>query len=463
MKLYIDTLGCPKNSVDSENAAGLAEAAGHVIVEDPREAEVLLVNTCGFINDAKEESIDHILALAHYREQGKILAVSGCLSQRYGAELQKAMPEIDLLLGVNDYCRLPELLGRLEEEQRRRGSGTPCPTGEKAPGFPLVCLSPAPAGYEETGARKVLGPSYTAYLRIAEGCDNVCAYCVIPQIRGPYRSRGREDILREAEALAAGGCRELVVVAQDVTAYGMDRKDGYGLPELLTELCAVEGIRWIRLMYCYEDRITDKLIETMAREPKICHYIDIPIQHVSDRLLSAMNRRSTGASIRDTVARLRKAMPDVCIRTTLIVGLPGETPEEFAELEEFVETVKFQRLGVFAYSKEEGTTAAAMKGQLRRQTKERRRERIMALQQRISLENNLSLVGKTLEVLVEGREEEGTWVGRSVYDAPEIDNGVIFTSEEELAPGDLVQVLITDAYDYDLAGRRACDKEETIR
>ncbi len=443
MRIYIETLGCPKNVSDSENAAGLLTEAGHMIVADPGDADAILVNTCGFINDAKEESIDRILELSQEKPEDAILIVSGCLSQRYGEELGNALPEADILIGVNEYHRLPQILSEYQRGKQE------------------IFFNSYEKEYFEISSRASLGVSYSSYLKIAEGCDNVCAYCVIPSIRGNYRSRKKESILEEARKLAQKGCKELILVAQDVTAYGIDLYGEYHLPPLLQDLCKVEGIRWIRLMYCYEDRITDQLIEVMAANHKICKYIDIPIQHASDSILAAMNRRSTRASIEETVKKLRTAMPDIHIRTTLITGFPGETREDAKILEDFVEKMRFERLGVFAYSKEEGTLAASMKEQIPKKTKLARRDRLMRLQQQISLEHNLQKIGQICEVLVEEQEEE-TYVGRTVYDAPEIDNKVIFTSDTPLAPGDFVMVEIDDGFDYDLVGHAVtADKSES--
>ena len=350
MRIYIETLGCPKNVSDSEYTAGLLAEAGHVIVNDAGEADAILVNTCGFINDAKEESIDRILELSQERSEEGILIVSGCLSQRYGEDLGKALPEAYILLGVNEYQNLPQILDEYQKGKQE------------------LYLSSYEKEYSKMQARTSLGVSYSSYLKIAEGCDNVCAYCVIPAIRGRYRSRKKENILEEAQRLAENGCKELILVAQDVTAYGIDLYGDYHLPQLLRELCRIDGIRWIRLMYCYEDRITDELIEVMAENDKICKYIDIPIQHASDRILESMNRRSTRSSIEGTIKKLRLAMPDIHIRTTLITGFPGETREDAQILEDFVESMRFERLGVFAYSKEEGTPAAAMKEQVPKKT-----------------------------------------------------------------------------------------------
>ena len=441
MKLYIETLGCPKNFNDSEGIGGIWEKAGMYLTDDPIDADAILVNTCGFINDAKTESIEKIFDMARLKEEAaaegygdKILIVSGCLSQRYGEELYEEMPEVDIFLGVNDYERLPQMVKGLAK-------------GTRAKAF-----SCEPEAFEEFSARKLSDNPYSATLRIAEGCNNRCAYCVIPQIRGKLRSRPMESILEEAKVLAENGCKELMLIAQDVTEYGRDLYGELRLPKLLRELCKVEGIQWIRLMYCYEDKITDELIEVMSSEDKICHYIDIPLQHISDGVLKRMNRRSTTASIKDTIARLRAAMPDIHIRTTMIVGFPGETEEEFDELLDFVEETGFERLGVFAYSREEGTVAGDMEDQIEEDVKAQRVDAVMRRQLDISREINEEKVGNTIEVIVDGIDEEGAYLGRTQYDAPEIDNTVIFGSDRELEPGDMVKVYINDAFDYDLVG-----------
>lgn len=444
MKLYIETMGCPKNFNDSESIGGIWESTGMSLTDDPAEADAILVNTCGFINDAKQESIGCIFDMVRFIDESekdapdhekKILIVSGCLSQRYGKELADEMPEVDIFLGVNDYEKLPQLVKEYRKGKR------------------LQAFSCQPDAFYEFSARKIKDNPYSMTLRIAEGCNNCCAYCVIPQIRGAYRSRPMENIIEEAELLASKGCREIILIAQDVTEYGTDIYGRLMLPELLRKLCKVDGIRWIRLMYCYEDKITDELIEVMASEEKICDYIDIPLQHVSDGVLSAMNRHSTTESIKDTLGRLRTAMPDIHIRTTLITGFPGETEEEFEELLEFVEETRFERLGVFAYSREEGTVAGDMENQIDEDVKTMRADAIMRRQLDISREINESKVGDTMTVMVDGTDEDGAYLGRTVYDAPEIDNTVIFTSDEELVPGDMVQVKITDAFDYDLVGK----------
>lgn len=434
MNIYIETLGCAKNANDSQMAAGILEKAGHVMVKGPMDADVIMVNTCGFINDAKKESISKIFDMAEYKSKGGLLIVTGCLSQRYGEELYKEMPEVDIFLGVNDYPSLPEIIINHENGKREKH------------------LSKYEKTFLDGSLRKQESSSYSATIKISEGCNNVCTYCVIPSIRGPYRSKPMEDIIREAEALADKGCKELILIAQDVTAYGLDIYKQLRLPLLIKEICKIQSLKWIRLMYCYEDRITDELIKVMAEEEKVCHYIDIPIQHASDKILSAMNRRSTKESIVNTVSKLRKAMPDIHIRTTLITGFPGENNEDFIELLEFVETMRFERLGAFAYSKEEGTPAAKMEGQVREDTKVKRQDAIMSAQLEISLKSNQEKIGKMLDVLVEAKEEDGSYIGRSRYDAPEIDNSILFTSKKNLKAGDIVNVKILDAYDYDLVG-----------
>lgn len=432
MKVFIDTLGCPKNFNDTQTAKGFLEGAGYETVQDPENADAIIINTCGFINDAKKESIERIFDYCAYKEAGKKIIVSGCLSQRYGNELFEEMPEVDCFLGVNEYERLPEILKTLDSRSKHI-------TNSYADVLPRMC-------------RKLDDNCFSSTVKIAEGCNNRCAYCVIPSIRGGYRSKTIEDILEETKQLAAAGCKELILIAQDVTNYGVDLYGEYMLPELLKKLCRIDGIEWIRLMYCYEDRITDELIEVMAEEPKICKYIDIPIQHSSDDVLKAMLRRSTEDSIRNTIARLKARIPDIHIRTTLIVGFPGETDEDYEKLLEFVEEMRFARLGVFAYSQEENTVAGEMQDQIDEEIKEERLTGIMRAQLEISLELNKEKIGKTFKVLVEERDEDGSYIGRTEFDAPEIDNSVLFTSHRQLNAGDFVDVLIEDAFDYDLVG-----------
>ncbi len=433
MKVYIETLGCPKNFNDTEVAKGsLCGENDFTLAASPEDADIIMVNTCGFINDAKKESIDKIFEMSAYKHAGKKLVVSGCLSERYSQELFGEMPEVDCFIGVNEYEQLPEIFRNLDMRKNLVGG---C-IGDTLPRM----------------QRKLDDNPFASTLKIAEGCDNFCAYCVIPSIRGGFRSKRMEDVLAEAEELAAAGCKELILIAQDVTNYGIDLYGAYKLPELLRQLCRIEGIVWIRLMYCYEDRITDELIAVMATEPKICHYIDIPIQHAADTVLTAMNRRSTGASIRTTIRKLREAIPDMHIRTTLIVGFPGETEDDFEALLDFVETMRFERLGVFAYSREEGTPAGEMENQIDEAVKEARLDAIMRRQLEISLAVNEAKIGKTFTVLVEERDADGSYIGRTAYDAPEIDDSVLFTSNRALKAGDFVQVQINDAFDYDLIG-----------
>ena len=439
MKVYFDTLGCAKNFGDSEMAMGMLERHGHEVVTEPAEADAIVVNTCGFIDDAKKESISEIFDMARFREAGKKLIVSGCMVQRYAAELFEEIPEADGFLGVNDYEKLPGLLDELEE------------TGER---FRSVGEYDRKAFEAEAENRKLPENPYTAYLRIAEGCDNRCAYCIIPHIRGNYRSRSKASILREANRLAQAGTKELILIAQDTSYYGKDIEGRPMLAGLLKELCRIDGIEWIRIMYAYEDNITDELIRVMAEEPKICHYIDIPLQHASDRVLRDMNRHSSRASIDETIRKLRTAMPDITIRTTLIVGFPGETEEDFAELQQFVAQQRFERLGAFTYSREEGTPAAERTDQIPEAVKEERLDALMVEQMQISLEHNQALIGKKLEVMVDRLDEDGeSYVGRTRMDAPEIDNSVIFSAVRDHEPGDIVTVEILDAFDYDLEGR----------
>lgn len=432
-KIFIDTLGCAKNEYDSQNLAAQLLKRGCGLADSPEEADILIVNTCGFIEAAKVESIEHIFSMAALKGESKKLVVTGCLSERYHEDLSKEIPEVDLFTGVNDYDDLPGLL--LAES-----------TGDKVQGEVEAVLP----------YRKRVFPegTYTASLKIAEGCNNTCAFCAIPKIRGPYRSKRIENCVREAEDMAAAGVRELVVIAQDTSYYGKDLYGKAMLPELLHELCKVDGIRWIRLMYVYDDGITDELIETMKQEDKICNYIDIPIQHVADPVLKGMRRKSTGDSIRKTIAKLRKEIPDIHIRTTILVGFPGETEEDFNELLDFVEETRIPRLGAFAFSDEEGTLSYRMAGKLDEETKNERVEVLMRLQSGISDSLNEEKIGKTYEVMVDEAvdEEACRYLGRTRYDALEIDDAVEFTGTTSHQPGDIVFVNVTDSSEYDLYG-----------
>ena len=431
-KVFIDTLGCPKNFNDSEFAAGILEENGYEIIDSPEDADIIMVNTCGFINDAKKESIEHIFEMSERRKAGGKLVVSGCLSQRYSEELSKEIPEADCIIGVNQYNNLPEILSDIDNNH--------------------VAANSCDLDYLEKTVRKLSDNPYTATLKIAEGCNNTCTYCIIPMIRGNFRSKKMEDIITEAKELANAGCKELILIAQDVTYYGKDLYGKFVLPELLRKLCKIDGIEWIRLMYCYDERITDELIQVMAEEDKICKYIDIPLQHASDNILRLMRRQTTRKSIKETLAKLKAAMPDIHVRTTLIVGFPGETEDDYNQLLELVESERFSRLGVFTYSQEENTVAAEMDNQIDEDIKQIRFDGVMRRQMLISSELNKEKIGKVFDVIVDSMDEDGSFIGRTRFDAPEIDNSVIFTSKNELQPGDIIKVKINDAFDYDIIG-----------
>lgn len=437
MKINIQTLGCIKNINDSQQAGAILESFGHKIIDNPSDADIIIVNTCGFIDDAKRESIDRILSMAKIKDTNKKrkLVVSGCLSQRYVEELTEEMPEVDCFVGVNEYEKLPQILERVYDGER------------------ISIARAYDHGPLKHFERKLPENPYSMHIKIAEGCNNGCAYCIIPKIRGPFRSLPIEDIIEEAKKLAKAGCKELVLIAQDLTYYGKDLYGDFVLPDLLRQLCKVEGIKWIRLMYCYQERITDELIDVLASEEKICKYIDIPLQHSSDKVLKLMRRRTTQADIQNTIDKLREKIPDIHIRTTLIVGFPGENDEDFDNLYDFVELNKFERLGVFKYSREEGTAAAKMPEQVDEELKEERLDAIMNLQMGISLQSNKAKIGRIMPVIIDEIEEDG-YVGRTQYDAFEIDNSVIFSAKENKAYkiGDIVNVRIIDAYDYDLVG-----------
>ena len=444
-KFYIDTLGCPKNVNDSEFAAGVLLGNNYEEVDFPEDADFIIVNTCAFIEDAKKESIDRIFEMHEKKAPNAKLIVSGCLAQRYGDELAKELPEASSFIGVEQYSNIAKILDNVDDNNK-------------------VFTDSCNLDYLEKTVRRFKDIPYTSTIKIAEGCNNRCSYCAIPYIRGNYRSKRIEDIIQEAHDLALAGCKELILIAQDVAYYGKDIYGKYMLPELLKELVKVDGIRWIRLMYCYDDRITDELIEVIASEDKICKYIDIPIQHGSDKVLKEMHRNSDNESIRAVINKLRDRIPNICIRTTMIVGFPGETDDDFNDLVKLVEDMKFNRMGAFKYSKEEGTPAGKREDQIDEEIKENRLDALMRRQMEISLNNNKKFIGTIQEVMVdavEGKEEvfgraSTSYIGRTSYDAPEIDNGVIFTafddSHEELKPGDIVKVKIEDAFDYDLVG-----------
>jgi ribosomal protein S12 methylthiotransferase len=439
--VYMHTLGCPKNRVDSEVMLGTLAGAGFRLVGDPASADVIVVNTCGFIESAKEESIAAIVELAeHKARRCRKLVVAGCLTQRYHAELAADLPEVDHFVGTGAY----QDIARIVQDAQARRIVVPDPDFVHAATTPRVNSL----------------ASHTAYLKIAEGCDNACAFCIIPRLRGPQRSRPVDDLVAEAASLASQGVVELSLVAQDLTAYGYDLPGKVRLHDLLPELCRVDGLRWLRLHYAYPRDFPVALMDVMAREEKIAKYVDMPLQHSSDRLLRAMKRGRDSVFLRDLLARLRARVPGIAIRTALIVGLPGETEEDFEDLLRFVEEQRFERLGVFEYSREEGTPAADLPGQIEPEVKRARRERVMELQQEISAELQRAMIGRRVDVLVEGRAEETEHLlaGRSAQQAPEID-GLTYLNEfadgiEPVAyPGEIVTVEVTDAGDYDLVGK----------
>lgn len=446
MKIGVVSLGCPKNLVDSETMLGLIHEENYEITNDPSEAEIIIVNTCGFIESAKEESINTILQMAEYKKSGscKYIIVSGCLSQRYAEELFNELPEADAIAGVEVYDEIGSIIKRVMNGER----------------FIMLERSKPDVIYtnKETFLPRILTtPSYMAYLKIAEGCDNCCSYCAIPKIRGPYRSKPMEQVLKEAKALADNGVKELIVVAQDTTRYGEDLPGGkLLLADLLKELNKIESLKWIRVMYCYPNNFTDELIEAFASLDKVCKYVDLPLQHASNRLLASMNRYDTREEVETLLAKLRKRIPGIVIRTTFIVGFPGETDADFEELKEFVEQQRFENAGVFAYSQEEGTVAGAMPNQIPDEIKQERYHELMALQAQISEEIHKDTEGQTLEVLVEGIEEDGSGLhyGRSYREAPDIDGLVFIENPGDIKPGCFVKVNILQGFTYESVGER---------
>lgn len=446
MKIGVVSLGCPKNLVDSETMLGLIHEENYEITNDPSKAEIIIVNTCGFIESAKEESINTILQMAEYKKSGscKYIIVTGCLSQRYAEELFNELPEADAIAGVEVYDEIGSIIKRVMNGER----------------FIMLERSKPDVIYtsKETFLPRILTtPSYTAYLKIAEGCDNCCSYCAIPKIRGPYRSKPMEQVLKEAKALADNGVKELIVVAQDTTRYGEDLPGGkLLLADLLKELNKIESLKWIRVMYCYPNNFTDELIETFASLDKVCKYVDLPLQHASNRLLASMNRYDTREEVETLLAKLRKRIPGIVIRTTFIVGFPGETDADFEELKEFVEQQRFENAGVFAYSQEEGTAAGAMPNQIPDEIKQERYHELMALQAQISEKIHKDTEGQTLEVLVEGIEEDGSGLhyGRSYREAPDIDGLVFIENPGDIKPGCFVKVNILQGFTYESVGER---------
>ena len=437
MKVLFISLGCDKNLVDSEEMLGLLRDRGYEITDDETEADVIAINTCCFIHDAKEESIQSILEMAEYRKQGrcKVLLVTGCMAQRYQKEIRQEIPEVDVVLGTTSFEKIVDALDSAFR-------GIPYEDFESIDYLPMVSAD-----------RILTTGGYYGYLKIAEGCDKHCTYCIIPSLRGKFRSYPMERLLKQAEKMAQQGVRELILVAQETTLYGTDLYGKKSLHRLLEELCKITGIYWIRVLYCYPEEIYPELVEVIAREPKVCHYLDLPIQHASDRILKRMGRRTSKKQLVEIVRTLREKIPDIVLRTTLITGFPGETQEDHEELMEFVDEMEFDRLGVFTYSPEENTPAAVMKAQISEEIKEDRKAELMELQQEISLERGNSRIGQVLLVMIEGKvADENAYVGRTYADAPNVDGYIFVQSPEMLMSGDFVKVRVTGALEYDLIG-----------
>lgn len=430
-------MGCSKNLVDAEHMLGILSEHGFEIVENEEDADVIIVNTCTFIESAKNESIECILDLSQYKSNGscKALIVTGCMAQRYKEQILSEMPEVDAVIGTNEYDKIADVIAELDNDKTDiLWCGAGCPDEQNMPRIRTT-------------------PSYTAYLKIAEGCDNHCTYCVIPSIRGRYKSRKIEDIVSEAEKLVSDGVRELVVIAQDTTAYGKDIYGEFCLPKLLKKLCSIEKAEWVRVHYCYPELMTDELIDVFKTEPKLCNYFDIPIQHCSDKILKRMGRRTNKAQIIGLIDKIRREIPNAAIRTSLIAGFPGESESDFEELCDFVREVRFERLGVFAYSREEDTPAYGFDNQIDEDEKERRRDLIMMIQSEIAEEQNAKKINSVVRVLVEGKDEIiKSFYGRTYADSEEIDGKVFFKSDRNPLPGEFVNVKVEQTMEYDLFG-----------
>lgn len=437
MKILFVSLGCDKNLVDTEVMLGLLASRGYEMTDDEEQADIVVINTCCFIHDAKEESIQNILEMAELKKEGQIqaLIVTGCLAQRYRQEILDEIPEVDEVLGTTAYDKI---LDAVDEALAGRQS---------------VIMEDIGALPETETKRLVTTGGHYAYLKIAEGCDKHCTYCVIPSIRGRFRSVPMERLVSEAQYLADQGAKELILVAQETTLYGKDIYGEKKLPELLRRLCKVEGLRWIRILYCYPEEITDELIQVIKEEKKICHYLDLPIQHANDTILKRMGRRTSRQELIDIIAKLRREIPDICLRTTLITGFPGETQEQHEDLMEFIDEMEFDRLGVFTYSPEEDTPAAAMPDQIEEEVKEARQAELMELQQEVAFDKAEEMTGREMLVMIEGRvADENAYVGRTYRDAPNVDGLIFIQTDEELASGDFARVKVTGALDYDLIG-----------
>lgn len=437
MKILFISLGCDKNLVDTEVMLGMLASRGYEMTNDEQEADIIVINTCCFIHDAKEESIQNILEMAEYKKNGsaKALIVTGCMAERYRQEILDEIPEVDEVLGTTAYDRILDAVDAALAGQHEVMTAD------------LDAL-PLP----ET-KRLVTTGGHFAYLKIAEGCDKHCTYCIIPKIRGNFRSVPMERLLKEAQDLAEQGVKELILVAQETTLYGKDLYGEKSLPKLLRELCKISGIRWIRILYCYPEEITDELIQVMKEEPKICHYLDLPIQHANDTILKRMGRRTSKQELIDIVQKLRKEIPDICLRTTLITGFPGETQEQHEEVMEFIDTLEFDRLGAFTYSPEEDTPAATFEDQIDEEVKENRQADIMELQQEIAFDKAEDMIGREVPVMIEGKvADENAYVGRTYRDAPNVDGLIFINTDVELISGDFAKVKVTGALDYDLIG-----------
>lgn len=440
MRIMFVSLGCDKNLVDTENMLGILKDKGFEFTDDEMQADVIAVNTCCFIHDAKQESINTILEMAEHKKDAvcKALIVTGCLAHRYKDEITKEIPEVDALIGTSSYDKIAEVVLSVLE-----GKGYSCV--EDTDRLPVV-----------KNHRIMTTGGYYEYLKIAEGCDKHCTYCIIPAVRGNFRSFEMEYLLEQARYLADNGTKELILVAQETTVYGTDIYGKKALPELLRKLCRIDGLEWIRILYCYPEEITDELIQVIKEEPKICKYLDMPIQHSSDNILKRMGRRTTRQELVDVIAKLRNNIPDIALRTTLITGFPGETEEDIDDLLDFVDTMEFDRLGVFTYSPEEGTPAASMTDQVPESIKEERRNRIMELQQEVSLDKSADMVGRVIPVMVEGKiTDDDAYVGRSYKDAPNVDGYVFINTNAQLMSGQIVNVSITGSMEYDLIGELA--------
>lgn len=437
MKILFISLGCDKNLVDSEVMLGLLEKRGYSMTDDEAEADIIIVNTCCFIGDAKEESVNTILDMSEYKKQGscKALIVTGCMAQRYKKEIQEEIPEVDAILGTNSYDKILDAVD------------------EALAGHQMLDCADL-VGLPEVDTDRILttGGHY-AYLKIAEGCNKRCTYCIIPSLRGNYRSFPMEKLVEQAQKLAEKGVKELILVAQETTLYGIDLYGKKSLHELLNRLCEIPEIYWIRILYCYPEEIYPELIETMKKQPKVCHYLDLPIQHCSDRILKRMGRRTTKADLVSIIENLRKAIPDICLRTTLITGFPGETEEEHKELLEFIDTMEFDRLGVFTYSPEEDTPAASFENQIPEEVKLDRKDELMEMQQEVAFDLAKEMEGRELAVMVEGKvADENAYVARTYKDAPGVDGYLFINTDETLVSGDFVRVRVTGAHEYDLTG-----------